>query len=216
MAFKYKERVMYHGNQRLVIKPWGAASTNGKRTLGTAVFGTGLVSVSAMSDDAKITNFPADDTPDHATISGASLLKGTMKFMQLDNDVRTNFFGQETIDGGYGSTGVYPKAAVQYASLGSTQDGKPALLVTVYPNMSVTSAPTKETTTDSADTPTAIQWTAAVQASGCAEVTTPKGRKVAELEFFFTGDDVQTALDKIDSGYIYGVDATGTSPRVGG
>lgn len=199
MAFNYNTRTMFHGNQRLLI-----AQLDSKTKYSDVVYGTGLVSVSAMSDDAQITNFPADDIPDHATIAGASLLKGTMTFMQLDPSVRVKFFGQdETTNGkGYATIGTYPKRLVQYATLGNSKDGKPALMVTVYPNMSVTSKPSKQTTTDSSDAPTAVHWEASVQASGSDYYLTKNGHRASEFEYFFYGDEVNTVLDYIDKGGI--------------
>ena len=67
MVFQYKDREMFHGNQRLLI-----AKLTGNNKITDVVFGTGLVSVSAMEDEAEVTNFPADDVPDHASVSGAS------------------------------------------------------------------------------------------------------------------------------------------------
>ena len=199
MAFKYNERVMFHGNQRLLIAKLDSATA-----YSDVIFGTGLVSVSNMKDDSNITNFPADDVPDHATISGAQLLKGTINFMQLDPDVRVKFFGQEeTANGkGFASVGVYPQRVVQYATLGTKRDGTRALMVTVYPSMSVTSKPSKQTTTDSADKPTAVNWEAAVQASGSDYYKTKSGRKSAEFEYIFYGEDVDKTLDYIDKGGI--------------
>lgn len=199
MAFKYNERVMFHGNQRLLIAKLDSATA-----YSDVIFGTGLVSVSNMKDDSNITNFPADDVPDHATISGAQLLKGTINFMQLDPDVRVKFFGQEeTANGkGFASVGVYPQRVVQYATLGTKRGGTRALMVTVYPSMSVTSKPSKQTTTDSADKPTAVNWEAAVQASGSDYYKTKSGRKSAEFEYIFYGEDVDKTLDYIDKGGI--------------
>ena len=106
MVFQYKERELFHGNQRLLI-----AKLTGENETTDVVFGTGLLSVSSMEDEAEVTNFPADDVPDHLAVSGASLAKGTMTFIQVDPDVRINFFGQSTTDNGkgYASTGVYPQ-----------------------------------------------------------------------------------------------------------
>ena len=199
MVFQYKDREMFSGNQRLLI-----AKLTGKNETSDVVFGTGLVSVSAMEDEAEVTNFPADDVPDHATISGASLLKGTLSFIQLDPDVRVKFFGQDTTTNGkgYASTGVYPQRLVQYASLGSSKSGAKKLMVTVYPNMSITSKPSKSTETNSADTPTPINWEASVQASGSDFYTTANGYRSPEFEFFFTGDEVDKVLEYIDGGGI--------------
>lgn len=199
MVFQYSDRTMFHGNQRLLI-----AQLDSKTKYSDVIKGTGLVSVSAMSDEANVTNIAADDVPDHATIAGASLLKGTLNFLQLDPELRIKFFGQdETANGkGYASVGQYPKRLVQYATLGTKRDGTRALLVTVYPNMSVTSKPSKSTTTDSSETPTAVQWEAAVQASGSDFYITKKGLKSAEFEYLFSGDEVQKVLDYIDNGGI--------------
>ena len=207
MVFQYKDREMFHGNQRLLI-----AKLTGDNKITDVVFGTGLVSVSAMEDEAEVTNFPADDVPDHASIAGASLLKGTISFMQLDPDVRIKFFGQDTTTNGkgYASTGVYPQRLVQYASLGSTKTGKKKLLVTVYPNMSVTGKPSKSTETDSSDTPTAINWEASVQASGSDFYLTSKGHRAAEFEYVFEGEEVDAVLKYIDGGGIITPDYTVT------
>lgn len=199
MVFQYKDREMFHGNQRLLI-----AKLIGKNKTTDVVYGTGLVSVSSMEDEAEVTNFPADDVPDHASVSGASLAKGTMTFMQVDPDVRINFFGQSTTENGkgYASTGVYPQRLVQFVSLGTTKTGKKKLLVTVYPNMSVTGKPSKSTETDSSDTPTAINWEASVQASGSDFYVTSDGYRSAEFEYFYEGDEVDKVLDYIDGGGI--------------
>ena len=201
----YQAREMFHGNQLLTI-----GTLSAKNTITDVFLGTGLVSVSSMEDEADIQNFAADDVADHATIQGASVLKGTLKFLQLDPDVRIKFFGQDTTTSGlgYASTGVYPKRAVQYASLGSLQDGRRALLVTVYPNMSLTGKPTKETETDSSDKPTAIEWEAKVQATASEFYTTKNGSKAAEFEYKFVGDDVEKVLDYIKSGKILTPDYT--------
>ena len=199
MVFQYKDREMFHGNQRLLI-----AKLTGVNETTDVVFGTGLVSVSSMEDEAEVTNFPADDVPDHLSVSGAPLSKGTMTFIQLDPDVRVKFFGQSTTENGkgYASTGVYPQRLVQYVSLGATKTGKKKLLVTVYPNMSVTGKPSKSTETDSSDTPTAINWEASVQASGSDFYLTSDGTRAAEFEYIFEGDEVDKVLEYIDGGGI--------------
>ena len=199
MVFQYKDREMFSGNQRLLI-----AKLTGENETTDVVFGTGLVSVSSMEDEAEVTNFPADDVPDFASVSGASLAKGTITFMQLDPDVRVNFFGQSTTDNGkgYASTGVYPQRLVQFVSIGATKTGKKKLLVTVYPNMSVTGKPSKSTETDSSDTPTAINWEASVQASGSDFYLTSDGYRSAEFEYVYEGDEVDKVLEYIDGGGI--------------
>lgn len=199
MVFQYKDREMFSGNQRLLI-----AKLTGENETTDVVFGTGLVSVSSMEDEAEVTNFPADDVPDHASVSGASLAKGTITFMQLDPDVRVNFFGQSTTDNGkgYASTGVYPQRLVQFVSIGATKTGKKKLLVTVYPNMSVTGKPSKSTETNSSDTPTAINWEASVQASGSDFYLTSDGYRSAEFEYVYEGDEVDKVLEYIDGGGI--------------
>ena len=207
MVFQYKDREMFHGNQRLLI-----AKLTGKNETTDVVFGTGLISVSSMEDEAEVTNFPADDVPDFASVSGASLAKGTMTFMQLDPDIRVKFFGQSTTENGkgYASTGVYPQRLVQYVSLGATKTGKKKLLVTVYPNMSVTGKPSKSTETDSSDTPTAINWEASVQASGSDFYLTSDGYRSAEFEYTFEGEEVAKVLEYIDGGGIITPDYTVT------
>ena len=199
MVFNYTDREMFHGNQRLLI-----AKLTGVNKASDVVYGTGLVSVSAMEDEAEVNNFAADDVPDHASVSGASLLKGTMTFMQLDPDVRVKFFGQDTTANGkgYASIGVYPQRLVQYVSIGSTKSGKKKILVTVYPNMSVTGRPSKSTETDSSDTPTAINWEASVQASGSDFYLTSGGHRASVVEYVFEGEEVDTVLKYIDGGGI--------------
>ena len=212
MVFQYKDREMFHCNQRLLI-----AKLIGENKTTDVVFGTGLVSVSSMEDEAEVTNFPADDVPDHAAVSGASLSKGTLTFMQLDPDVRVKFFGQSTTENGkgYASTGVYPQRLVQYVSIGATKSGKKKLLVTVYPNMSVTGKPSKSTETDSADTPTAINWEAPVQASGSDFYLASDGNRAAEFEYVYEGDEVDKVLEYIDGGGIITPDYTVTPVKPG-
>ena len=57
MVFQYKDREMFHGNHRLLI-----AKLTGVNETADVVYGTGLVSISAMED--------------YASIAGATLLKG--------------------------------------------------------------------------------------------------------------------------------------------
>lgn len=196
---EYQKREMFHGNQLLTI-----GDLTGKNTVANVILGTGLVSVSAMEDKAEVTNYAADDVADHATIAGASLLTGTMKFLQLDPALRISFFGQKATQNGkgYASVGIYPKKIVQYVSRGQLQDGSQALLVTVYPSMSVTSKPTKETETDSQDKPKAIEWTAKVQAAGSEFYTTVDNLKSAEFEYKFVGAEVDKAMEFIKAGGI--------------
>lgn len=199
MAFGYSTRQVFTGNERLSI---GTLASDGEPT--AVIHGTGLVSVSAMEDSSEATNVAADNVPDHVSFSAAPTLTGSMVFVQLDPGVRTDFFGQEvTANGsGYASSGVYPKRIVQYVSPGQTRGGEPLLLVTVYPNMSVTAKPTKETTTNTSDAPDEITWTGNVQATPSPYYLTTSGRQSAEFEYIFKGADVAKVLDFIDGGGI--------------
>ena len=76
------------------------------------------------------------------------------------------------------------------------------MLVTVYPNISVTSKPSKSTETNSSDTPTAINWEASVQASGSDFYLTSDGARAAEFEYVYEGDEVDKVLEYIDGGGI--------------
>lgn len=194
----YAKRALFHGNRLLTI---GDLTEENK--IKNVILATGLVSVGAMEDEAEVKNFAADDVADHATIAGKSLLKGELKLIQLDKNVRINFFGQdETANGfGFGSTNIYPKKAVQIVTAGQVGNDK-AILVRVFPNMAVTNPPSFETETDSSEAPTAVTWTAKVQATGSELYKTKNGHTPAEFNYTFTGADVDKVLDFIQQGGI--------------
>lgn len=195
MAITKDERVMFHGNKHLII---GKLAADG--TVSEPVWGTGLISMGAMENQSEAEAHYADDIV-WVSISGAQLLQGELTFMQLNDDVRTDFFGQTQFNAGsmvgYGDTGRYPERIVQVLSEGiATQaDGSQvkAAVLTVYPRMQVISAPTKETETD-ADSASEINWTASVQAMSSPNYVSATGDASAMIEFTVIGDDAVNAL----------------------
>lgn len=194
-------KVTFHGNKSLII---GTLGDNGVVT--KPVWGTGLVSMAAMENQSESEAQYADDEV-WTTISGAPLLTGSLTFMQLNSDLRTDFFGQTEVIGkvggvevtGYGDSGNYPSRIVEYLIEGTATskiDGsvQAAALLTVYPNCQVTSSPSKESETDT-DSISVVNWTANIQAT-----TTDKfvvgGKKLPAVEIQIIGDTEVANLKK--------------------
>ena len=195
---EYSVREFFEGNKLMTV-----AEMTGENTYQNAIRVTGLVEVSEMEDQAEVVNFAADDVVDHVTIKSASLYEGSMKFIQTDPKMRTEFLGQGTTENGAGfyDSGNYPKRVVQYVSEGTRKDGTVGVMVTVYPNMSAKGAASKATKTKSSDTPEAIMWTVNVQASA-SEHYKSKGRGISMVEYFYHGEDVAKVIAFIEKGGI--------------
>lgn len=201
MAFRYEGRELFHGNQMLLLGKLKSIDTvDASKT----VYGTGLISVSAMENQTEVTNYAADDVPDHATISGASLLQGTMKFRQLTPGMR-EIIGQKKSTNGYGfaSVGDYPSFIAQYVTLGTkqTEGGTiPVAMVNVYPNMRLSGDPQFESETDSSDAPTPVDWEMSVQATASPLYSYSGNVKIPHVTYKFEGDDVEKVIADIEKG----------------
>lgn len=184
----------FHGNKSLII---GVLGDNFAVT--KPVWGTGLVSIDSMENQAEAESQYADDEV-WVTQSGAPLLQGSINFMQLNDDLRTDFFGQQEVSAtmggvsmtGFADTGSYPQRILQYLIEGtaiSKIDGstKAAALLTVYPQAQVTSTPSKSSETDT-DSLSVVNWTANIQASATDKFVV-NGKKLPAVEFTVVGDE---------------------------
>lgn len=194
-------KVTFHGNKSLII---GVLGDDG--TVTDPVWGTGLVSMDAMENTAEAKAQYADDEVWTMT-AGAPVLQGSATFMQMNDDLRTDFFGQQQVTGtigataltGYGDTGAYPQRILEYLIEGtatSKVDGsvQSAALLTVYPNAQVTSTPTKESETNTEDI-SVVNWTAKIQATATDKFIVA-GKKLPAIEFQVVGDEEVAALKK--------------------
>lgn len=194
-------KVTFHGNKSLII---GGLKDDG--TVENPVWGTGLVSMDAMENTSESKAQYADDEVWTMT-AGAPLLQGSVTFMQMNDDLRTDFFGQQKVTAtigetaltGYGDTGAYPQRILEYLIEGtatSKTDGsvQAAALLTVYPNAQVTSTPTKESETDTDDI-SVVNWTAKIQATATDKFIV-NGKKLPAVEFQIVGDAEVAALKK--------------------
>lgn len=187
-------KIVYHGNKKLTIGDLGA-----DMTITNPVHAQGIVSIDAMENQSESESQYADDDV-WAVTASAPVLQGSMALMQVDDDVRKGWFGQAevaaTMGGvsltGHADTGNYPAKAVEYLSEGiatSKIDGSvvAAAMLTVYPNLQLTSTPTKESETDT-DGLSVINWTANIQAT-VTERFVINGKKVPAVEIAVIGDD---------------------------
>lgn len=191
-------KVTFAGNKKLLI---GTLSDNG--TVASMVEGRGLVSVDAMENQAESEAQYADDEV-WTMVQGAPLLTGSMTFMQLNDDVRVDFFGQQEVTAKMGATtvtgfadvGSYPQRILQYLIEGTATmaDGsvERAALLTVYPNAQVTSTPSKESETNT-DGTSVVNWTADIQATATSKYRF-NGKSQAVYEFQIIGDDAVNAM----------------------
>ncbi|USI64736.1 capsid protein [Lactococcus petauri] len=203
MAINYADRKIFWGNELLVTADL-IQDDSGKVTAENLKLVTGTVSVGSMEDQAETDNYPADDVPDHGQKKGATLLQGEMVFIQVDQELKEDFLGQKkTANGlGYTPTGKYKSKAVQYlhkgrkknASTGEIEDG---YMITLYPNMTPTAEPTKESETDSVDGVDPITWTFAVQATA-SEKYLNDGDKVPSVEYEVWGEQAKQFMEKME------------------
>jgi hypothetical protein len=203
MELTYSPRAIYWGNEALVLADISLGEA-GAIQFTNAELVTGMVSVGSMEDQAETANFPADNRPDHGVKKGATLLQGEMVFIQTDQSLRKSWLGHaQTGNGlGYVSTGNWKTKCVQYLIKGRrrTADGfEDGWRVEVYPAMTPTAEPTKESETDSVDGVDPIQWTMAVQAveSGIYKVA---GKGTAFAEFEVWGEQAKAFEEKMESG----------------
>lgn len=206
MAINYSDRKIFWGNELLIMADLVADET-GKVTDNNAKLVTGLVSVGAMEDQAETNNYPADDVADHGQKKGATLLQGEMVFIQTDQELKEDLLGQKRTANGLGftPTGNYKSKAVQYlhkarkkdATTGEVVEG---YMITVYPNLTVTGEPTKESETDSVDGVDPITWTFGVQATASEKYLDIDGGKVPSVEYEVWGEQAKNFMKKQEEG----------------
>lgn len=196
MALQYGDRKIFYGNEALIVGDI-AAGEGGAITTSNLKLVTGLVSVSALEDQAETTNYPADDVPDHGSKKGATLLQGSMTFLQTDEALIEDLMGWvPTANGlGYAPTGNFNTKIVQYlikgrrrnATTNAVEDG---YKIKIYPNLTPTAEPTFESETDSVDGVDPIQYEVAVQATA-SQIYQVGGRGVPTVEYEVWGEQAR-------------------------
>lgn len=167
LNLNYSDRKIFWGDEGLLI---GKIDPLTGKAIGIQL-ATGMVSASAMEDQAETANFPADNKPDHGSKKGATLLQGEMVFMQIDEPVGETLLGQVKSENGLGwvPTGVYNDHIVQYVNQAQkrTNDGEVinGYKIIVYPALKATGEGTFEAETDSTDGVDPIQYTIPLQAT---------------------------------------------------
>lgn len=203
MNLTYAQRAVFWGNEALIIADM-ALGTGGAIEISNPEIVTGMVSVSAMEDQAETANFPADNVPDHGIKKGATLLQGEMVFLQTDTSLRKNWLGHaQTANGlGWSATGNWKTKCVQYLIKGrrKTATGfEDGWRVEVYPAMTPTAEPTKESETDSVDGVDPIQWTMAVQAVD-SPIYQVAGKATPFAEYEIWGEQAKAFAEKMEAG----------------
>lgn len=202
MNLTYEQREIFWGNEALLL---GDLTQNGGSPVVSNVeIVTGLVSVGSMEDQAETQNFPADNVPNHGVKKGATLLQGELVFLQTANALRESWLGHaKTANGlGFAPTGDWKTKIVQYLIKGrrrTPQGGfEDGWKIEVYPAMTPTAEPTKETETDSVDGVDPIQWTLAVQATDSPLYKVANaGKPFAEYEVW--GEQAVKFAEKMES-----------------
>ena len=205
MKLDYNSREIFFGNEALIVADM-AKGSDGKPEFTNHKIVTGLVSVSAMEDQAETNNYPADDVPDHGVKKGATLLQGEMVFIQTDQALKEDILGQQrTANGlGWSPTGNWKAKCVQYLIKGRKRDKVTGEFidgyrVVVYPNLRPTAEATKESETDSVDGVDPIQWTLAVQATE-SDIYLNGDKKVPAIEYEIWGDQAKDFANKMEAG----------------
>lgn len=168
MNLTYEQRAIFYGNEALLLGD--LVVQDGVVSVTNTEIVTGLVSVGSMEDQAEVNNYPADNVPDHGMKKGATLLQGEMVFIQDSKALKESWLGHvATANGlGFAQTGDWKTKIVQYLIKGRrrTPEGgfENGWKIEVYPAMTPTAEPTKESETESTDGADPIQWTLAVQA----------------------------------------------------
>lgn len=204
MKLSYDPREIFYGNEALVVADI-SLGTNGKPEAKNIKLVTGLVSVSAMEDQAEVTNYPADDVPDHGFKKGATLLQGSMTFIQTSQALREDLMGWvKTPNGlGYSPTGNFKTKLVQYLIRGKRRNPETGLVedgwrVIIYPNLTPTGEATSESETDSVDGVDPIQWEVPVQATA-SDIYTNNGVSVPQIEFTIWGKEAAAYEKKMET-----------------
>lgn len=222
MALQYGDRKIFYGNEALIVGDIAAGADGAIETSNLKLV-TGLVSVSALEDQAETTNYPADDVPDHGSKKGATLLQGSMTFLQTDEALIEDLMGWvPTANGlGYAPTGNFKTKIVQYlikgrrrnATTGVVEDG---YKIKIYPKLTPTAEPTFESETDSVDGVDPIQYEVAVQATA-SDVYVVDGRGVPTVEYEVWGAQAAQFEKQLSDGlFIMMPDTAITVPEVPG
>ena len=205
MKLNYDPREIFYGNEALVVADV-AKGVDGKIETSNIKLVTGLVSVGAMEDQAENTNYPADDVPDHGFKKGATLLQGSMTFIQTSQALREDLMGWVATENGlgYSPTGNFKTKLVQYLIKGKRRNmdtGKveEGWRVVIYPQLTPTAEATSESETDSVDGVDPIQWEVAVQATA-SDIYTNQGYKVPQIEFTIWGEQAKAYEKKMEEG----------------
>lgn len=203
MKLNYDPREIFYGNEALVVADV-AKGVDGKIETSNIKLVTGLVSVGAMEDQAETTNYPADDVPDHGFKKGATLLQGSMTFIQTSQALREDLMGWVATDNGlgYSPTGNFKTKLVQYLIKGKRRNMDTGTVeegwrVVIYPQLTPTAEATNESETDSVDGVDPIQWEVAVQATA-SDIYTNKGYKVPQIEFTIWGEQAKAYEKKME------------------
>lgn len=195
----------FHGNRLLLTGTLGA---DGNFT--DVNHHLGLVSVDAFENKSKTDNqFADNETWPVATAS--PVMEGSVTLMQMDDKLRTDFFGQSAVNAnvgevsvsGFADTGTYPQRALMYVTDGIAKDADgtvvKSLLITFMPNAQCISTPQKKSETDS-DGINVVTWSADIQATS-TEKYKPNGVQQPIYEFQVVGNDaVSSVIAQIQSG----------------
>lgn len=205
MKLNYDPREIFYGNEALVVADV-KKGVSGKIETSNIKLVTGLVSVGSMEDQAEITNYPADDVPDHGSKKGATLLQGSMTFIQTSQALREDLMGWVATENGlgYSPTGNFKTKLVQYLIKGKRRNVDTGLVeegwrVIIYPQLTPTAEATSESETDSIDGVDPIQWEVAVQATA-SDIYTNQGYKVPQIEFTIWGEQAKAYEKKMEEG----------------
>lgn len=195
----------FHGNRLLLT---GTLTQDG--TFTDVNHHLGLVSVDAFENQAKTDNQYADNEV-WPVASASPVMKGSVTLMQMDDKLRTDFFGQSTINAnvgtvpvsGFADTGVYPQRSLMYVTDGIAKDADgnvvKSLLITFMPNAQCISTPQKKSETDS-DGINVVTWSADIEATS-TEKYAPNNVQQPIYEFQVIGTDaVNSVIAQIKSG----------------
>ena len=195
----------FHGNRLLLTGTLGA---DGNFT--DVNHHLGLVSVDAFENQAKADNQYADNET-WPVASASPVMQGSVTLMQMDDKLRTDFFGQAAVNAtvgdasvsGFADTGVYPQRALMYVTDGIAKDADgnvvKSLLITFMPNAQCISTPQKKSETDS-DGISVVTWSADIQATS-TEKYAPNSVQQPIYEFQVVGNDaVNSVIAQIKSG----------------
>lgn len=195
----------FHGNRLLLT---GTLGTDGNFT--EVNHHLGLVSVDAFENKSKTDNQYADDEV-WPVATASPVMEGSVTLMQMDDKLRTDFFGQSAVNAnvgevsvsGFADTGTYPQRALMYVTDGIAKDASgtvvKSLLITFMPNAQCISTPQKKSETDS-DGISVVTWSADIQATS-TEKYAPNGVQQPIYEFQVVGNDsVSSVIAQIQSG----------------